>query len=273
LLIKINWKWINGHQDDSPSHASLDEWAQANIYMNSMAKAYWNYLNDNGHCPSPQQFEDENWSISFQDNKLSRVDKKPLYDAIMEPTSKSYWQRRGNMSASNISTIDWELIGKAFTNLTTAKKRRVTKHASGHFGCGKMMQIWKFQDHAECPRYPEQDEDPAHILSCPAPSATLRWEKALTVLEVWMTAQHTMPELTAALLRCLHKWKHPNPSRRFAQAAITTRYGLRAAILEQDDIGWYNFSWVALAFGGEMFSTDITNDSNGVIRVRPGFKR
>jgi hypothetical protein len=45
------------------------------------------------------------------------------------------------MSASNISTIDWELIGKAFTNLTTAKKRRVTKHAFGHFGCGKMMQI------------------------------------------------------------------------------------------------------------------------------------
>jgi hypothetical protein len=130
------------------------------------------------------RFEDENWSISFQDNKLSRVDKKPLYDAIMEPTSKSYWQRRGNMSASNISTIDWELISKAFTNLTTAKKRRVAKHASGHFGSGKMMQIWKFQDHAECPRCPEQDEDPPHILNCPAPSATLRWEKALTVLEV-----------------------------------------------------------------------------------------
>jgi hypothetical protein len=34
------------------------------------------------------------------------------------------------MSASIISTIDWELIGKAFTNLTTAKKCWVTKHAS-----------------------------------------------------------------------------------------------------------------------------------------------
>jgi hypothetical protein len=65
LPIKINWKWIKGHQDDGPSHASLDKWAQANIYMDSMAKAYWNYLNDNGHCPSPQQFEDENWSVSF----------------------------------------------------------------------------------------------------------------------------------------------------------------------------------------------------------------
>jgi hypothetical protein len=162
-------------------------------------------------------------------------------DAIMEPTSKSYWQRRGNMSASNISTIDWELIGKAFTNLTTAKKCRVTKHASGHFGCGKMMQIWKVQDHAECPRCPKQDEDPPHILNCPSLSATLHWEKALTVLEVWMTAHHTMPELMTALLRCLHEWKHPNPSRRFVRAAITMRYGLWAAILEQDDIGWYNF--------------------------------
>jgi hypothetical protein len=53
LLIKIHWKWIKGHQYDGPFHASLDEWAQANIYMDSMAKAYWNYLNDNGHCPSP----------------------------------------------------------------------------------------------------------------------------------------------------------------------------------------------------------------------------
>ena len=50
-----------------------------------------------------------------------------------------------------------------------------------------------------------------------------------------------MPELTTAILRCLNEWKYPNPSRRFARAAITTRYGLRAAILEQDDIGWYNF--------------------------------
>ena len=137
LPIKVHWKWIKGHQDNGHSHDPLDKWAQANIYMDSMAKAYWNYLNETGHCPSPQRFEDENWSISFQDKKLSRVDKKPLYNAIMEPTSKAYWQRRGNMSASNISTIDWELIGKAFTNLTTAKKCWVTKHASGHFGCGK----------------------------------------------------------------------------------------------------------------------------------------
>jgi hypothetical protein len=41
------------------------------------------------------------------------------------------------MIASNIANIDWELVGKAFEILPTAKKRRVTKylaeHAAGHF--------------------------------------------------------------------------------------------------------------------------------------------
>jgi hypothetical protein len=90
------------------------------------------------------------------------------------------------------------------------------------------MQIWKFQDHVECPRCPEQHEDPPHILNCPAPSATLHWEKALTALEVWMTAHHTMPELTTAILRYLHKWKHPNPSRRLPepQSLCNMAFGL-----------------------------------------------
>ena len=181
----------------------MNAWARANIYMDSMAKAYWNHLNDRSYCPSPQRFGDESWSISFQNKKLSRLDKKSLYNAIMEPASKAYWQDRGRMSASNISIIDWELVGKASKNLTIAKQRRVTKYAAGHFGCGKMMQIWKFQDHAECPRCPEQHEDPTHILLCPAPSATLRWDKALTALETWMTVHHTMPELQTDILKCL----------------------------------------------------------------------
>jgi hypothetical protein len=205
-----------------------------------MAKAYWNHKNTEGHRPSPQRFGDESWSISYQGRKLSRIDKIPLYNGIMEPDSKAYWQKRGQMTADAITKIDWTLVGKAFKNLTTAKKRRVTKHAAGHFGCGKMMHIWQFQDHAECPRCPEPLEDPPHILTCPAPSAHLCWTTALTGLEGWMTKQHTMPELQSALLKCLHEWRHPNPHRR-SRSSITSRYGLRAAVLEQDSIGWYNF--------------------------------
>jgi hypothetical protein len=90
LPITVHWKWIKGHQDDFNSHAILDQWAQAKIYMGSIAKACWNYLNNRTYCPSPQRFGDESWSISFQNKKLSRSDKKPLYNAIMEPALKAY---------------------------------------------------------------------------------------------------------------------------------------------------------------------------------------
>jgi hypothetical protein len=109
------------------------------------------------------------------------------------------------MLASNISNIDWELVGKAFPNLTTAKKWRVMEHAACHFVCGKMMQIWQFQDHAECPHCSEQQEDPPHILNFAAPLAALHWKKALTVLEVWMTANHAIPDLHRVFLKCLEE--------------------------------------------------------------------
>ena len=218
LPITVHWKWIKGHQDDF--QGPLDEWARANIYMDSMAKAYWNYLNNTGHCPSPQRFGDEAWSISFQERKLSRLDKNPLYNAIMEPVSKAYWQDKGHMTTDDISNIDWDLVGKAFTTLTSNLQWRVTKHAAGHFGCGKMMQIWKFQDHAECPRCSDPYETPTHILTCPAPSANRRWETALTVLEEWMTKNHTMPALQMVLLRCLRDWSETSESPPTAGAVV-----------------------------------------------------
>ncbi len=89
----------------------------------------------------------------------------------MDPTTKEYWRRKGNLQVEDIPNIDWDLIGLAFKLLTKAKQRRVTKHAAGHFGCGKMMAIWRFQDHSKCPRYPGPYKDPQHILCCPAPSA------------------------------------------------------------------------------------------------------
>ena len=145
------------------------------------------------------------------------------------------------MSTDDISNIHWDLVGKAFTTLTSNLQRRVTKHAAGHFGCGKMMQIWKFQDHAECPHCPDPYETPTHILTCPAPSATRCWNKALTALAEWMTKHHTMPALQLVLLRCLRDWRHQHPRRPLARSSNTPQYGLRAATLEQDGIGWYNF--------------------------------
>ncbi len=80
-----------------------------------------------------------------------------------------------------------------------------------------------------------------HILKCPAPLATLCWGNALTGLEEWMTTHYTMPELQTAILRCLREWRQPRPRRHFARVSLTTLFGLREAVLDQDYMGWYNF--------------------------------
>jgi hypothetical protein len=80
----------------------------------------------------------------------------------------TYWARKADQTREAIHAVDWELCGAAFNRLTISKQRRVTKHASGHMACGKMMKIWGFQDLEECPRCPVAQEDPFHILACPA---------------------------------------------------------------------------------------------------------
>jgi hypothetical protein len=231
---------VEGHQDDDTSTA-LDEWAKANVMTDNMAKAFWNHLNHSGHSPKIQRFGDEGWALHFQGRKLNKIDKAALYSSITDSTTKDYWRKRGNLQSEDIPNIDWNLIGAAFKSLTTAKKRRVTKHTAGHFACGKMMKIWKFQDHAQCPRCPETREDPQHILHCPAPSAQVCWNTALLNLQGWMTQTHTMPELSAAIIHSLRAWRS-SPNTPPTHRRTTTRYGLQAALLEQHSLGWYNFT-------------------------------
>ena len=153
LPIMVKWHWVRGHQDDLTT-GSLDEWAKTNIYVDNMAKAYWNYLNRRDFAPTPQHFGDEGWSISLRNWKMSRLNKQALYETLVGPETKTYCKTHGDLNHEDILDIDEELIGKAFKALTGAKKRRMTKHATGHFGCGAKMQMWKFQDHCECPRCP-----------------------------------------------------------------------------------------------------------------------
>jgi hypothetical protein len=228
LPIKVCWKWAEGHQDDDHS-SLLDEWALVNIMADQLAKAFWNHLNQTEHTPTPLRLGDEAWAIHFHGRKLNQIDKTALYHSIRDPTAKAYCIRRGHLQVSDIPNIDWALINDAFKSLTTPKKRRTTKHAAGHFGCGKNMKLWCFQDHAECPRCPEQNEDPPHILCCPVPSACSSWITALAKLKSWMTKSHTMPKLTKAILRSLWVWPtalHGRPLRQ----STTTRY-MASAVL------------------------------------------
>jgi hypothetical protein len=237
LPITIHWKWIKGHQDDDVSFDDLDEWAKANVLVDNIAKAYWNHVVTEGSEPTAHRFGDEAWALYVNGTKVGKFDKQKIYRSIYEEKTMVYWAKKSDRHREIIRGVDWELCGSAFKKLTISKQRRVTKHASGHMACGKMMKIWSFQDHEECPRCAEVKETPLHVLDCGAMSTKVIWSKSMTKLQTWMESTNTMPELQTALITRLRQWKgetNDNPT-------FSTHCGLRAAILHQDEIGWYNF--------------------------------
>ena len=51
LSVKIQWRWIEGHQDDHLAWHDLDNWTRMNILMDETAKQFWQYCNENGKRP------------------------------------------------------------------------------------------------------------------------------------------------------------------------------------------------------------------------------
>ena len=47
LSIKVNFRWVEGHQDEKTHTTELDVWARLNILANDIAKEYWKVNSNN----------------------------------------------------------------------------------------------------------------------------------------------------------------------------------------------------------------------------------
>jgi hypothetical protein len=237
LPITVQWRWIKGHQDDEVSYDDLDDWAKANVLVDNVAKAYWNRVASTASEPQAHRFGDEAWALYVNKMKVGKFDKQRLYTSFREEKIMEYWASKSERHREAIRDVDWAVCGAAFKSLTISQQRKVTKHAAGHMACGKMMKLWSFQDHEECPRCPAVQETPRHVLACPAPSTSVIWSKSLTKLQSWMESTHTMPELQTAVITRLRQWKGETNE----DPLLPEHCGLRSAVLHQDELGWYNF--------------------------------
>jgi hypothetical protein len=151
LPITINWKWIEGHQDDYVSFSKFSPLTQDNVWANRFAKACMKKcLSIDYECP-PQHFGNEGWSLSFQGYKLSKVDFNRLYAKMWSEKGITYWSRKHKISEQQACTIDWDICGRAISSLKFQERRRIVKHATGHFGNHKKLHQWKLQDHTNAP--------------------------------------------------------------------------------------------------------------------------
>ena len=96
----------------------------------------------NGYSPEPQRFGDEGWSISIQGRKLSHMDYQRMYTHLWANTAQEYWAEKHKITILDTLSIDWDACGEAIKSLLFPKRRRIVKHACGHFGIGKKMLQW-----------------------------------------------------------------------------------------------------------------------------------
>jgi hypothetical protein len=235
LPIKITFQWIEGHQDKTMPKSSLSPLAQDNILADGLAKNHLNDLYANNYIPLPQRFADEAITLILEGKKISHLDPKKLYAHMWANKSIDYWANKHKIDFSNAIEIDWEVCGKAIRSLTFAKKRRMIKHATGHFGVGTKMKLWKFQEHDKCPMC-DLREDPPHIIKCKDKRSRTAWNDALINLQKWMEANKTDPHISQCIILRLTEW---HDDKRISPLPWNST--AKKPDKSQRSIGWYPF--------------------------------
>jgi hypothetical protein len=235
LPITTTLQWIEGHQDKLIPFSRLSPLAQDNVLADGLAKNHLNNLHAKGYQPKPQRFADEDISLYLEGKKLSHLDPAKLYAHMWANNSMEYWANKHKIELVNAIEIDWDSCGRAIKSLQFARKRRLIKHATGHFGTGTKMRLWKFQDHDKCPSC-DLKEDPPHILKCKDKRSKSVWNDSLDKLEKWMTKNKTDPHITKCILLRLNEWHDDKQPTRLAWDSTAKKPDK-----SQKHIGWYPF--------------------------------
>ena len=80
LPFSFEWRWIEGHQDDSKSWGELENWAKRNVLMDSTAKQFWQYCHELNKRPYQGKLYGEGWSIRWNGRKLPNFHLQAIYD-------------------------------------------------------------------------------------------------------------------------------------------------------------------------------------------------
>ena len=109
LPIKIKGRHIKGHQDDHKDYTKLTHWEQLNVQVDRAAKRC---LAAAKRLPPPgnSAFASEALVVYFRGEKLSRIDKKELYQEIFGPTTKAKWVDLHKIPADLVDNIAWKAV-------------------------------------------------------------------------------------------------------------------------------------------------------------------
>jgi len=105
------------------------------------------------------------------------------------------------------------------------------------------MQHWHFHLSVSCPHCSAPLEDKLHIIRCPAPAATAKWQSFLTDLKLWLWEQKTSPILANTILSSLQAWYKDAPISSASQATSQLLADQSAIRWDRLIEGWIPQSW------------------------------
>jgi hypothetical protein len=106
LPIKVEWKWVEGHQDKQGK--TLDWWALQNQKADLKAKAFLAKFKQSNrkHCPVRLLYK--NWALYEKGIKQSKIDKNSLYATLFAPRTIQYWERHHDLKIDPKHPVDLE---------------------------------------------------------------------------------------------------------------------------------------------------------------------
>ena len=232
--IQFKFRHVKGHQDDN-FDAELDDWAMLNIAMDDGAKEEW-YKSKDQRAPAPYIFG-EPWPFWVAGRKVTKEVSSTIAEHIDGSKICEYWESKSRFQQGTHNNIHWEAVGKEMENVGRTRRQWVVKHSSGFCATGKMMQRWKKQQTAKCPRCEEQVEDEIHVWLCKGDGVDEMWENSIRKLHLWMLKAKTLPNLAAVICDRLSAWQ--NNSSPIIQVSFFL--GLRDTVKAQEIVGWRAF--------------------------------
>ena len=216
----LTWTFnhVSGHRDDEAEVDDLSDWEYWNVIADYEAKEK---LKNISHM--------ENWtelrpsyppytrvtvhhlctegSHEIVSSQLSRT----CTESILTTRIREYWKGKNYFTTNSEKFVDWPVIQKSINALPSSRQRWLSKWTTGMCGVGKWLKRWKWQDHSDCPRCGQQEEDVQHVLLCNETSALALWEDSVQQLGEWMRDHDCDPEMNDAICLSLIAWHNGSP--------------------------------------------------------------
>ena len=170
--------------------------------------------------------------------KQSTVRSSDIYSSLVKEKSYNYWKTHHDFKITDPDKVDWKPLKKAVKRLPVGLQRWNVKFTTGCLGTRHMLHHWNKFDSPQCPNCDHHTEKSSHVLRCNNQKTKTQFKKNLSDIKKCLSKSETYEPTQTAILKILSDYRDHKP---ISPALFATTFGLRAAIIDQEQIGWDNF--------------------------------